>query len=121
MKKPVMRDHVIKIFLGFMILLPCGCKKDKAKDPSINLTSIIGSWELRKVQNGMGPIVDYPSGNGNILKFSNSSYEKYENDTLVKSGQYTIIEDNSVVAETGLGIPSGQFSKRIVYDNDLTS
>jgi len=55
------------------------------------------------------------------LKFSNSTYEKYENNTLVKSGQYTIIEDNSVVAETGLEIPSGQFTQRIVYDNDVTS
>jgi hypothetical protein len=92
------------------------CKKDGASS-----TSIIGTWELKQAQTGMIPTVDYPGGNGNKLVFSASGYEKYANGNLVKSGNYTIISDASVEASVGLVIPSGQFTNRIIFDNDLTS
>ena len=73
------------------------------------------------MQNGMVRMKDYSSGNGNVLKFSNSTYEKYGNNNLITSGHYIIIEDASVAAEVGLIIPSGQFTRRIIYDNDFPS
>jgi hypothetical protein len=69
----------------------------------------------------MTPVKDYPPGNGTILKFSDSLYERYENGNLIKSGQYKLIMDTSVEAEVGLVIPPGQFTNRIVYDNDSAS
>jgi hypothetical protein len=116
-----MKRYTAKILLGFILVLFCGCKKDgTAKDIS-NSTSIVGAWEIRQAQNGMIPSIDYSPGNGNILKFSNSTYEKYTNNNLVKSGHYLLIEDNSVVAEVGLDIPFGQFTHRIIYDTDFGS
>jgi hypothetical protein len=110
-----------KISLGFILLLFCSCKKDGTAKGITNSTSIVGAWEIRQVQNGMIPTIDYSSGNGNILKFSDSTYEKYTNNNIVKSGHYIVIEDDSVVAEVGLAIPHGQFTHRIVYDNDFGS
>ena len=116
-----MKRYTVTIFLGFVLVFFGSCKKDGTAKDIINSTFIVGSWELRQAQNGMIPTIDYSSGNGNILKFSNSTYEKYTNTNLVKSGHYIIIEDTSVVEEVGLVIPSGQFTHRIVYDNDFAS
>lgn len=116
-----MKRYTVVIFLGLILVFFDSCKKDEAAKDITDYTSIIGAWELRQAQNGMIPTIDYSSGNGNILKFSNSTYEKYTNNNLIKSGYYVIIEDTSVVAEVGLVIPSGQFNHRIVYDNDFAS
>jgi hypothetical protein len=116
-----MKRYTVTIFLGLILVFFGSCKKDETAKDITNYTSIVGAWELRQVQNGMIPTIDYSSGNGNILKFSDSTYEKYTNNNLVKSGQYIIIEDTSVVAEVGLLIPSGQFTHRIIYDNDFSS
>ena len=92
------------------------CKKDVATS-----TSIISTWELRQAQNGMIETMDYPKGNGNILVFSASGYEGYTNGNLVKGGSYTVVSDNSVEASVGLVITRGQFTNRIIFDNDLVS
>jgi len=98
------------------MLLAGSCNKDVS--PS---SSIVGTWELRKAQNGMIPTIDYSPGNGNTLVFSGSVYEKYVNGNLVKSGSYTVVSDNSVEASVGLVITPGQFTKRIIFDNDPSS
>ena len=99
-----------------LILFFVSCKKDGASS-----TSIVGTWELKQAQTGMIPTVDYPQGNGNKLVFSTTGYEKYTNGNLVKNGNYTLVSDASVEASVGLVIPSGQFTNRIIFDNDLTS
>lgn len=86
-----------------------------------NTNLITGTWELRLAQHGMIPAINHPSGNGNIIKFSVSGYEKYTNGNLLKSGQYDLIVDNSVETEVGLVISSGQFTRRIIFDRDLTA
>jgi hypothetical protein len=114
-----MKRYTITIFLGLILVFCNRCKKNETAK---NITNyVIGAWELRQAQNGMTPTINYSSGNGNILKFSNSTYEKYTNNNLIKTGYYVIIEDTSVGAEVGLVIPSGQFNHRIVYDNDFAS
>ena len=95
------------------------CNKDGAAKSSSS--SIIGTWELRHAQNGMTPNIDDPKGNGNILVFSGSAYEKYTNGTLVKTGTYTLVRDDSAEASVGLLITPGQFTNRIIFDNDLSS
>lgn len=108
--------YSIVICLATITLLLNGCKKDPAGS-----VSIVGTWELRQAQNGMIPTIDYAHGNGNMLIFSESGYEKCETGNLVKSGHYKVVEDGSAEAEVGLVIPSGQFTNRIIFDNDFTS
>jgi hypothetical protein len=101
--------------MGLMILFS-SCKKDAAGS-----RSLIGTWELRQAQTGMIPNIDYPRGNGNMLIFSAASYEKYTNGSLVKTGTYTLVGDDSVEASVGLVVTRGQFKNRIIFDNDLVS
>ena len=108
--------YSIVICLATITLFLNGCKKDPAGS-----VSIAGTWELRQAQNGMIPTIDYAPGNGNMLIFSGSGYDKYESGNLVKSGHYKVVEDGSAEAEVGLVVPSGQFTNRIIFDNDFTS
>jgi hypothetical protein len=111
-----MKYFTATICVVVLIVFFGSCKKDVASHGSIT-----GTWELRQAQNGMVPTIDYPAGNGNILIFSGSGYEKYTNGNLVKSGQYTLVSDASAEASVGLVIPQGQFTTRIIFDNDLVS
>ena len=116
-----MKYFSVSIWLIAITVLSGSCKKDASKKDTGDTNRIIGSWELRQAQHGMIPTVDYASGNGNIIKFSVSGYEKYTNGNLIKSGQYDLIVDNSVETEVGLVISSGQFTRRIIFDRDLTA
>lgn len=91
------------ILSGFLFL---SCKKDRDQFPAIS-----GSWELRTVYNGQGGAINYPPGNGNLLKFTSTTYQEYSNGTLEKSGTYQLMKYNSRVMA---GVRD-----RIVYDNDL--
>jgi hypothetical protein len=113
-----MRLYSFKFFLGLILVFSGSCKKDGTSNA--NSTSILGKWELKETM-GMTPTTEYPPGNGNMLKYSDSAYEMYTNNNLVKSGNYIILEDSSAEAEVGLVIPPGQFTHRIVYDNDFLS
>jgi hypothetical protein len=114
-----MQRYTLTILVGLILVFLSGCKKDTTGIN--NYTAIVGTWELKQEQGGMMPSIEYSQGNGNILKFSTYTYEKYTNNNLVRSGQYILIEDTSVGAEVGLVIPPGQFTHRIVYDNDFTA
>jgi hypothetical protein len=111
-----MRYFLATICVTAFIVLSSCCKKGITTS-----NSIIGTWELRQAQTGMIPTIDYPRGNGNTLIFSGSGYEKYVNGNLVKSGTYTLVRDDSVEATVGLVVTAGQFTNRIIFDNDLVS
>jgi hypothetical protein len=111
-----MKYFIVTICLAAIIVFFGSCKKDRTMS-----ISIIGTWELRQTQNGMIPTIDYSPGNGNILIFSESGYEKYTNGNLIKSGHYALVRDVSAEAVVGLVIPSGQFTNRIIFDTDLAS
>jgi hypothetical protein len=53
-----------------------------------------------------------------MLKFDNGHYERYENGVLTKSGKFEIVSDNTVNQSVCLEMPNGQFTSRIIYDND---
>ena len=93
------------------------CKKNEIGEEMSNSTSLIGTWELRQAQFSMMPMQNYFEGNGNILKFTGSTYERFTNGILVKSGNYFIMNDSTVEAEVGLVIPEGQFINRVVFDS----
>jgi len=69
----------------------------------------------------MIPTINYPPGNGDILKFRNSEYQAFSNNQLIKSGVYTIEEDASVESEVCMELLSDDYRNRIIYDNDYTS
>ena len=114
-----MQRQSILVLFGLILFFLTGCTKDSTN--TINNTSIIGTWELKQEQGGMMPAIDYPQGSGNLLKISGSEYQKYNNNNLVKSGHFTIVEDATVEKEVGLVIPAGQFNHRIVFDNNLSA
>ena len=110
--------YFILAIVAIIITTFTGCKKDTG-NKSMS-TSIAGTWELRKLS-GMIPMMEYPAGNGNTFKFSGSTYEKYSDGNLVKSGHYTVVNDLSAQESVGLVIKPGQFTQRIIFDNDYTS
>jgi hypothetical protein len=75
-----------------------GCDKaDQKKNPKKKATSsIVGSWELRVLHGGMIPRPEgpnYPPGNGDKWKFTDSLYEHYEKGQLASHGKYSLIKD----------------------------
>src|SRR5688572_7976117 len=112
-----MTRALFSIFLVSLTLIQLACRKHNINNNNLPLISIIGSWELNKEQLGMLP-VNYPPGNGNILKFTDSELQIFANGQLLKSGQYKIIGDNSVTTEVCLVIPTDQYRNRIIYDNN---
>lgn len=87
------------------------------KESDVVSNSIEGSWELSMAQTGMAPSINYDAGNGNILLFTEKTYKIFENNQLIKSGSYTIVQDTSVKESTCLELPADKFKKRLLYDS----
>ncbi|MEO5681112.1 MAG: hypothetical protein ABIQ88_00660 [Chitinophagaceae bacterium] len=104
------------VCLALVIVISGGCKKN-----AVNADFLTGVWELRQAQNGMIPSVDYAPGSGNIFTFSASRYQESNNGNLIKSGDYRLVKDGSVEAAVGLVLPPGQFTTRIIFDNDMAA
>src|SRR5450432_3099213 len=105
------------VFFGAILISLNSCKKGNTAN---NINSVKGSWELVSAS-GSIPVITYPAGNGNIFEFTDSTYKKYINGSLAKRGYYKIVQDGSVIAEVGLVIPAGQYTNRIIFDNDTAS
>jgi len=121
-------NRFIPLFaIAFLMIAQPGCKRDNTgqdKEGKFNSvsTAIIGTWELSKTTGAMNPNPTiYTSGNGNLLKFTASGYEKYQNGVLVKTGTYTIVQDLTVSESVCLNFDAGRYTDRIIYDNDNSS
>ena len=101
------------------ILVACAGKKEMATE-SAQLIDLTGTWELRQAQNGMMPTAQYEKGNGSFFRFTPSTFEHYQNDSLARSGSYSIERDTTVRASVGLELPAGQFTHRILFKSDTT-
>jgi hypothetical protein len=107
---------LIYSLIVFAISALVACKKDKTGD---DLTKdLIGGWELVSTQASIAPMVMHPSGEGNILTFSDNEYHLYEKQQLVKEGTYTVVIDTTHSDNVCLASPGGEFSRRIIFDND---
>ena len=113
----------VSILIIALIILN-SCKKSSS---TISNTSIVGNWELRQSYGDIGT-VNYPAGNNSTFKFASSTY--FISDTThsfifhgshPQTGFYKIINDNSAAASTGILISAGQFTNRIIFDNDTAS
>jgi hypothetical protein len=107
--------------IAMTILLSCtifsqACKKDPGNAAGI----IEGNWELVRIT-GNRATVNYPLGNGNLLKLTNATYELFENGQKVKSGTYAIVEDPSAETAVCLVLPADQYRNRIIYDDDYNA
>ena len=102
-----------------LVWIACSSKKEITSETSgaLNLT---GTWELRQAQNGMMPTASYEKGNGSFFRFTPSTFEEYNNDSLTRSGNYSIERDTTVSASVGLMLPPGQFAYRIIFEKDTT-
>ncbi|WP_158800317.1 hypothetical protein [Pedobacter sp. L105] len=91
----------------FMFITVMSCKKKSAE------TNLNGSWELRYLEGIQVPNVDpnFKAGNGNILKFSDHNFERYENGKLVQTGTFTFQPEKTTVNNTAVNYS-------IVFAND---
>lgn len=112
-----MRRIAMTILLSAIILIHA-CRKDVGNTVAPGL--IEGNWELIRIT-GSRTTVNYPAGNGNLLTFTNSTYEAFENGQRVKSGKYIIVEDLSAPASLCLVLPPEKYRNRLVYDDDYTA
>ena len=101
-----------------MCCLSCQKANENKKNP---VTFLEGKWELRKVQAGMSPEVNFKPGNGTRLEFKDSTYKRFEKGILSMTGHYSLVADNTAMQETGLVLTPGEFDKRVIFDKDDTS
>jgi hypothetical protein len=114
-----MKPSIIVAYLC-ILLISFGCKKDNLEKPVNYKIAVQGSWELRTTSAAMIPGAQaYPPGNGNVLKFNNSRYEKYVNGALTQSGHFAIISDLTAEENVCLVMPAGLYTKRIIYDGNF--
>lgn len=112
--------------MRYVILITCLCvfhTSFQSCNKQIEIPdSVVGRWELRTTSAAMMPTpTNYAAGNGNILRFTETAYEKYINGQLVKTGVYTIIRDATVDESVCMDIPADQFNFRIIYDYNYIS
>lgn len=114
-----MKQLVQSALLVLLIAAGIGCsKKDKDFDEGDINAPLLGTWELRKQEGNF--TINYPAGNDTVLKLAASKYERYSNGQLVKSGSYSLVADDSCEETVGWLIAPGEFTQRIVFDNDIS-
>ena len=109
--------NIFPCFLLFIVFVSAGCNRGGhggCFEP--NSKTMEGLWELRKANSML--VSDYPPGNGRTIRFTGNKYEKRENGQVVQSGEFTIVNDATASESTCMNIASGQFTNRIIYDNN---
>lgn len=93
------------LFIAFFGLI-VSCNKDTTTTPlTAPISALKGVWELRNSFGGYtvagNQNRNFSSGNGNLWKFTDSTYEYYVNGQLSTSGNYhTLRKDSSATANT---------------------
>jgi len=80
-----MKKILTRSLCMLLLLSVISCKKKSAE------STLNGTWELRYIEGiqiaGADP--NFKAGNGNVLKFSESNYERYADHKLIDSGTFT--------------------------------
>jgi len=103
------------LFFLIITLVNPGCKKENDNDSSERLE---GVWELRSARSML--VSTYPPGNGHIISFTGNTYEVIDNGQITRSGEFQVVEDPGASESTCLNITAGQYTNRIIYDNNMT-
>ncbi len=102
-----MKTH-LNLFLFAIIISISSCSKSLIHD------KLSGNWELRHIKGiqvaNVSP--DFAPGNGNLIKFTGTNFEKYNNGKLSSKGTYAVQEEKKE-------INNEQVSYSIVYNNDV--
>jgi len=100
-----MKNLTLAILLLAIVLT--GCKKEKALP-----TSVIGTWELRDVLGTQvaGAPSTFKVGNGNIIAFTDTEYQRINDGNVTGKGTYKIVDASAE-------IDGNTFNKAILYDN----
>lgn len=85
--KHLLNKLTILLLLSFFI----SCKKDNQD----NLPNPSGTWEASKEIGGDSQGSTYSPGNGNVFKFTDSTFKKYQVGQLIDSGTYNIIKETN--------------------------
>ncbi len=110
--------HLVFMVVTTSFLLSMSCNKNENKK-SKSATSLVGTWELRETSGAMSPTVSkFPAGNGNLLIFTENTYELRKNGQVVKNGSYQIVADSTVEKSVCLVFPKGEYAYRIAYDDN---
>ncbi|MFL5746439.1 MAG: hypothetical protein ACJ751_17310 [Niastella sp.] len=104
------------LMITIMVTAFVACKKDKNNnDPKNDLKS---TWELAEYGTSWMPNQTYEPGNGNLLRFNDDTFIKYDKDKVLEQGKYTTAPDNTVeesVCETNL---KDTYTRRIDFTYD---
>jgi hypothetical protein len=125
-KKFSMKILSTLVIIGVTAIVITSCRKE-SKTPMAGSSSLTGNWELRQTFGDMGTI-NYPPGNGSVVTFTDSSYSTASPKDKIfiqgiapSQGSYKVVADGSVNDSTGLGFPPGQFSNRLIFNDDQTA
>ena len=108
-----MKRYSIIVVLVTLIGVTLSCTSSIEDKPKLlNSNILAGAWELRGTTGGM--IVPDPNnfkpGNGNIWKFTDTSFERIIHDSVYNSGSYT-------VADTGIDMNTGRKISQFIFNN----
>lgn len=112
-----MKNIIPCSFLLFVVVLTSCAKRGHGGCFDPGSKEIEGVWELRKASSML--VSDYPPGNGSTIRFTGNKYEKRENGQVIQSGEFSIINDPTASESTCMNIAPGQFTNRIIYDNNI--
>ena len=77
---------------------------------------------MRETSAAMNPKSEiYAAGNGNILDFTGTNYKIYKSGSVIKNGQFTVVQDTTVSTSVCLIFPKGEYISRIIYDSNYTA
>ncbi len=88
--------------IGFVIATN-SCKKSHTAAANVTLQ---GTWELTSVS-GMGGTTNVQAGLGNACNFSNGTFREYSNNSLARTGSYTITSSPGVPASGTIDFNNG--------------
>lgn len=108
-------------YAGMIILLVSvmsgGCEKNSHGRPGTATGDLTGTWELRETSGNI-PVKMHPAGNGNILSYHAGGYTWRTGGQVVKTGQFTVVQDTTIVSNVCLLFPEGTYTNRLIYDNN---
>ena len=122
-----MKNKILIVGLFSIYLFIAACNKEEAIEQTeqktivgkVHLPAIVGTWELRHIA-GMAQR-NYAKGNGNIIVFTDSTYQRFMDGIMYNSGRYLLVKDTTASKTTGTGVPAGKFTHQIIFQNSLSS
>lgn len=82
--------------LLFLALGFIACEKSQVNRTKLPVEDqLLATWELRSIQNGMIPKLEYPAGNGYFLTLSGNTFKEYTKDTIYRSGTFEYMGKDS--------------------------